>query len=224
MELYQHQKVIQEKLLQNKRYGLFWQMGTGKTKAILEALKCINKGAIIIGTKPAKVTWDEENIDYNIPFTFYNYSSFQKLKTEGIKNKVLVFDEAHHLKSINSQRSERALKLTPFPDKIYLLTGTPCADKPLDLFMLLVLLGKRDLKDFYRFRNFYCKMSKEKIYIKGGKGKTRIVNKVIGFKNLEIMGKELDKVASYLRLEECFDIPPVTFIFKNFFCNWKGMG
>jgi len=129
LELYEHQKLGVKKLLEHSRFGLFWDMGTGKTRTVLHASAQLKRPLIVVHhPKVVRYTWEEENQAYQLPIEFYTYESFKKLKPEDINDKILVFDEAHLLKNPKSGRGSHAYYLLQesFPCRVFLLTGTPC--------------------------------------------------------------------------------------------------
>jgi SNF2 family DNA or RNA helicase len=214
---YDYQVTGVEQLANNKRFGLFWSMGTGKTFTTLLAAKKLGYPSIVVCPEGAKLAWEEENQEVDTPLEYYNYTSFHKLTEDQVKGKTVIFDEAHNLKDSKSQRGQKALEIVGMgPERLYPLTGTPIADKPLDLFHLLVLLGIRNPDDFYKFRGLYAQMKKKAIWRYNRVLKQReiwkTVQEVVGFKNLELLRKEGERVSSYLKLEQCHTLPPATFI------------
>lgn len=72
--------------------------------------------------------------------------------------KMVIFDEAHFLKEKKSQRAKAAAKIVKKIDRIQLLTGTAIMNKPIELWNLLVLIGKEKLiaNDWKQFVMRYC--------------------------------------------------------------------
>jgi superfamily II DNA or RNA helicase len=214
--LYEHQAKAVQQLISNKRFLLAHSCGTGKTLSALTAAKHIDKPVIVVCPESAKVTWEEENKDTAVNIeAMFNYSSFKDLKNKDIKGRILIYDEAHHLAHMDSQRTKQALALTDY-DHMFGLSGTVCPDKPLDLYSILLLLGLREKTktDFYRFRSKYAIMQKKRIGWKriGNRSVPRYVQEIVGWKNLEGLREEIAPKSSFLKLEQVTDMPPATLI------------
>lgn len=214
--LYPHQKECVELLKNNRQFGVFHACGTGKTRAVLQAIKTQDKQAIVVVPESGKCTWEEENKLYGCDLDLYNYTSFHKLTNKDVRGKILVYDECHALTHIDSKRSKQAQALTDY-FAMYLLSGTIIADKPVDLFSILTLLGLREQtdKEWYRFRSKYAIMKNKMIgwmRTKTGRRMPRYVKEIVGWKNLDALRLELENKASFLKLEQIKDMPPVTFV------------
>lgn len=210
--LFEHQKRGVKLLAGHRQFGLFWDCGVGKSYTVLSALKELDMPGVIVCPESAKLTWLEENEITNCDLELYNYSNLSKIGD--LTGKALIFDEAHYLKNYKSKRTTSALQIVNQfnPEKLILLTGTPIADKPIDLFMLLVFLQRRSIDEFYKFRATYANMIRKKIGWNRFFNKPKYAMEIIGFKNLERLREELSDVSDYLKLNQVFDLPPATFI------------
>jgi SNF2 family DNA or RNA helicase len=214
-QTFEHQEKGVELLKKHNRFGLFWDCGLMKTFTVLRAIKEQGIPAIIVGTESSKMTWEEENEDIKCNISHFNYNSFQKLSKQDIKGKALVFDEAHHIKNRDAQRSLKAIELAySGAEKVFLLTGSPIADKPMDLYMMLVMLGQRDFyeKEYYMFRSKYAILRKKVIGYDRMRKQPKYAMEIVGFRNLEQLRKELEPVSQVLKLTEVLDMPPAKLI------------
>lgn len=67
-----------------------------------------------------------------------------------------IYDEAHYIKNQRTKRTKAALKLAKALDVLYLLTGTPVANRPVDLYTLLAAIDHPLGKSWYGFVMKYC--------------------------------------------------------------------
>lgn len=104
----------------------------------------------------------------------------------------VIVDEIHKAKNGTSQQG-KALRLLKTPVRIG-LSGTPM-NKAEDLWNILSWLGV-EKRNFWQFRNTYC--------IMGGFGGYN----VIGYKNIEKLHSELNKVMLRRKKDEVLDLPP----------------
>jgi SNF2 family DNA or RNA helicase len=131
----------------------------------------------------------------------------------------VVIDESHYVKSHSAKRSKLVEKLTnPGRTKrgvpsgvqrplVYLLTGTPATNSPLDLFQQFLILdgGATFGMNFYVFRAtyFYDKNS-------GMPQGRHFANWQLRPGALDAMNKKIFTIADYVRKEDCLDLPPLT--------------
>jgi len=73
------------------------------------------------------------------------FSAQITLVPEFDKIKAVVMDESHKLKNPSAIRTKVALRLAHNKDHVFLLTGTPVVNNPIDLFPQLAILGKLHL-------------------------------------------------------------------------------
>lgn len=108
---------------------------------------------------------------------------------------MIVVDEIHRCKNPKAKQTKGLLEL----DTHYKvgLTGTPIVNSPLDLFAMMQWLGRTVPPKTY-FEEKYC--------VKGGfKGK-----EVVGYRNLEDLGKDLKFWTLRRTKDECLDLPEKT--------------
>ena len=145
---------------------------------------------------------------------------------------VLIADEAHRLKNVESQRSKAVLgsrvkiskkgekpvryEVTPGiaaqAKRLVFLTGTPIVNRPKELWPLLAALDPDQFGDFMRFAFRYCNATKKTIYVKGGRGMTQTVWDFNGASNeLELQEKLRSSImVRRLKSEVEKELPPKT--------------
>ena len=142
--------------------------------------------------------------------TIVNYDLLPYLDWKRTQYDVVVFDEAHMLKSPKAKRTKAALKI-PARQRI-LLTGTPILNRPREIWPLLVLCGAVNPKRFHEFGLQYCGAFQEWIYIPGGNGNRRRVWNYDGHSNIEALHQKLTGSIMIRRLKSKVlpDLPPKT--------------
>jgi SWI/SNF-related matrix-associated actin-dependent regulator of chromatin subfamily A-like protein 1 len=80
--------------------------------------------------------------------------------------KTVIIDESHRLKDPKSIQAKIAINLTKGKENIFMLTGTPVVNKPIDLFAQLAIMYR--LKDFGGVDGFKTR------YCQGGRGASNL--------------------------------------------------
>jgi SWI/SNF-related matrix-associated actin-dependent regulator 1 of chromatin subfamily A len=171
-------------LLGRRRAILADDMGLGKSRQAIVALKHLNTTGPFLVVCPASVkrNWAREiaiaapgasthvierstQLPSEHEWVIVNYDVLDKhIATLGGNGWAgLVFDEAHYLKNHRSTRSRLARQLADrakahagAQPAVYLLTGTPLTNRPRDLFVLLQLVGHPLGRSFLSFAKRYC--------------------------------------------------------------------
>ena len=137
--LYQHQQKGKELLLQNKRYCLFFEVGTGKTFTALSALCDLPKCKVLI-VAPKRVLENVWKKDTNYDLSKYDvtYLNYEKIARDKdfIKNTydVIILDEVHKLKGKTTKTSRKFRTVTAKAEYVWGLTGTPVANNYADIY------------------------------------------------------------------------------------------
>uniref|UniRef100_A0A0K0E0S3 SWI/SNF-related matrix-associated actin-dependent regulator of chromatin subfamily A-like protein 1 n=1 Tax=Strongyloides stercoralis TaxID=6248 RepID=A0A0K0E0S3_STRER len=87
-----------------------------------------------------------------------SYSMLKKVMGDfnKINAKVVIFDEAHSLKSKTAARTKQATTIARSCNRIILLSGTPALSKPIELYSQLYILNSSITPKFYSFAERYC--------------------------------------------------------------------
>lgn len=120
---------------------------------------------------------------------------------------VIVFDESHKLKTHNTSRTKKATVLADKCKHIYLLSGTPVLNSPMDLFSQYRVMdgGKSFGKNFYGFRNKY--------FYDANVGMPKTVhfpNWVIKKTANSDINRIVNETSLRVTKEQCLDLPPLT--------------
>ncbi len=111
----------------------------------------------------------------------------------------MIIDEAHMIKTHNAVRSKNAVKIGKGAKYKLIMTGTPIANAPMDLFMQFEFLDTHIIGtgDYYSFRNRYAVMG-------GFEGK-----QVIGYQNMEELIEIVSPYVYQVRKSEVLtELPP----------------
>lgn len=111
----------------------------------------------------------------------------------------MIVDEAHMIKTHDAVRSKSAVKIGRNANYRLIMTGTPIANAPLDLYMQFEFLDPDIIGtgDFYSFRNRYAVMG-------GFEGK-----QIIGYQNMNELTELVSPYVYQVRKSEVLsDLPP----------------
>jgi SWI/SNF-related matrix-associated actin-dependent regulator 1 of chromatin subfamily A len=182
----EHQKVAIEKLLANDRFILADSMGLMKTgSSIIAALESEAKKILIVCPASVKINWRREIKIYTdrktlivegrkwgSTFDFYiinydilkNYHTTEKsedsedyklIMNEGFD--IAIIDEAHNLSNASSLRSKLLNDILEKIPKVWLLTGTPMTNRPINYFNLLKIVNSPVASNWQHYVKRYCK-------------------------------------------------------------------
>lgn len=131
---------------------------------------------------------------------------------------MLVFDESQRIKNLEAQTTQAALRLRPHVGRCVIATGTPIANRPLDLFAQYLVMdrGRTFGTKFPAFKNTFCEIDVQKIQV--GR-KTIRVEKFLGVRNSEELRKRIMSTSLRRLKSEVLDLPPV--LYKDFIVELK---
>lgn len=128
---------------------------------------------------------------------------------------LLIIDESHCIVTPSAQRTKAILKLGRLAKARLIMTGTPIANSPLDLWTQFNFLAPKILhsKSFYGFRRRFAIM--QNLLGPGGKaildGRGKVVQEVVGYKDIAKLRKLISPHNSRLTKDDCLDLPPKTY-------------
>lgn len=139
INLYQHQEIGRDFLLEKKKACLFFEIGTGKTFTALAALEKLPGGRVLIAA-PKRVlmgVWLTQK-EYELPQHQITYLNYEKIARDPTFAKqqydYIVLDEVHRLKGKTTKTSRRFEVVCKKAKYVFGLTGTPVANNYADVY------------------------------------------------------------------------------------------
>lgn len=109
---------------------------------------------------------------------------------------IIILDESHRIKNIQSKRTKAVMELCRRAARRYLLTGTISMGNPLDLYPQMNALAKYMCPENYPYyKNKFCI--------------TSLINKhiITGYRNLNVISQRINSISSEKRIDDCVDLP-----------------
>lgn len=134
------------------------------------------------------------------------------------KRCALIFDESQRIKNLQAQTTMAAVRLRPLSERCVIATGTPIANRPVDLFSQYLVMDQGETfgQRFPAFKNTFCEMEVQKINV--GR-KTIRVEKFIGTRNPDELQARILRTSLRRLKSEVLDLPPI--LFKDFVVELK---
>lgn len=179
--LLSHQVEAVEKLVGTKRFILADDMGLGKTTStIVAALETGAKKILIICPASLKINWQREianytdrsvyiaegkNFSLDHDFVIVNYDilkNFHELKSKEetliskFNPELIILDEAHYVSNAQAARTKLVNNFASKAKYLWLLTGTPMTNRPMNYFNLLNLIENPTAQNWLAFAIRYC--------------------------------------------------------------------
>ena len=176
-----HQKEAIEKLVGCKRFILADDMGLGKTTStIIAALETGVKKILIISPASLKINWMREiqnytdrsvyicegkNFSTEHDFVIVNYDILKnfydiKGKSESLITQgnfdLIILDEAHYVSNGQAARTKLVNSFSKSCERVWLLTGTPMTNRPMNYFNLLALIESPVAQNWLAYAVRYC--------------------------------------------------------------------
>ena len=139
IKLYEHQEKGKQALLKNKKYCLFFEVGTGKTFTALSAL-CELPACKVLIVAPKRVlenVWKKDTA-YDLSKYDVTYLNYEKIARDSKFTQntydVIILDEVHKLKGKTTKTSRKFRTVTSKASYVWGLTGTPVANNYADVY------------------------------------------------------------------------------------------
>lgn len=165
IKLYEHQEKGKQKLLENKKYCLFFEVGTGKTFTALSAL-CELPPCKVLIVAPKRVleqVWKKDKA-YDLSKYDVTYLNYEKIARDKMFTRneydVIILDEVHKLKGRTSKTSRKFKIVTSKATYVWGLTGTPVANNYADVYNIYKNMNIIEFEmcyDEFVYRYYYTK-------------------------------------------------------------------
>ncbi len=228
-EPFAHQKETSEFLTLHKKSFCFNEQGTGKTASVIWAVDYlmqqnkINRVLVICPLSIMKSAWQEDLfkfamhrtcsvahgtstqrkkiIEAGSEFVIINFDGVAVVKEEIMKGgfDMIVVDEANAYKNAQTNRWKTLRDITANTPWLWMLTGTPAAQSPVDAFGLAKLVNPENApKYFGQFRDKVMQKVSQFIW-RPKPDADKIVHEVL-------------QPAIRFEKDQCLDLPPLTYV------------
>tara|TARA_R110002020_G_scaffold197518_2_gene398632 strand:+ start:2378 stop:3937 length:1560 start_codon:yes stop_codon:yes gene_type:complete len=226
---FQHQRDTASFLTIYKKAFCFNEQGTGKTASVIWAadylikLRKIKRVLVICPLSIMNSAWQQDLFKFAMhrscsiahgdakarakiiaagaEFVIINYDGVAVVKDEIIKGKfdLVVVDEANAYKNAQTNRWKTLRAITKNVEWLWMLTGTPAAQSPVDAFGLAKLINPEGIPQYFgQFRDMV--MHKVSQYVWRPKPSAE-----------ETVHQALQPAIRFEK-DQCLDLPPVTYI------------
>lgn len=224
-----HQKETAEFLTMHKRAFCFDEMGLGKTAAAawaadyLMTIDQVKRVLIICPVSIMQAAWQQDLfkvlihrtvgiahgtkekrvqvINSEVEFVIINYDGVQivedEIKAGGFG--LIILDEANNVKNAQAKRSKAIMKLVGIDTRVWLMTGTPAAQSPVDAYGLAKIVCPDRVPRFF------------------GAWRDMVMQKITMFKWVpkarakDVVHNALQPAIRHTK-EECLDLPDVVYV------------
>lgn len=158
MKLFEWQKRAALESEKRSGWGLFAKPGTGKTAAALKICLQGDFVPFVVCPLAVKHQWKAEGVEHVHHYEqIRNRKNLREIAKELQRvNSCLILDESHRIANPKALTSKAALALAPFAKKRLVLTGTPTANSPADLWMQLRFIDPNmKMESYNEFRDRY---------------------------------------------------------------------
>ncbi len=175
-----------------------------------------NDSVIVEGRKWKKAKFTI--INYDILKNFHTIKKPKKKGEENIEEELnrqiadskfdlVIIDEAHNLKNNKSIRGEIMVDLVVNHgiEKVWLLTGTPISNRPMDFYNLLKIIGSKITENWLFFAQRYCDARKMFRTLKNGKKKQILLTD--GASNLDELAAKTKNLILRRLKNDILDMP-----------------
>lgn len=133
--------------------------------------------------------------------TYDTARSLVDLLVSTLPYRILICDEAHMVKSWDSNRTRATWEIAQKASRRVNMTGSPTQGTPVDLYGQYRILGDCFMPEEYvRYKKKFCDFAGENSRI------------IVGYKNLDILNARTTFLSTRKRKEECLDLPPRTIV------------
>lgn len=84
------------------------------------------------------------------------YSKLSNRPVDSIRWETIVADEAHYVKTRTSQRTKAFIPLCHKCSGLLLMTGTPCVNRPNEIFTLMYAIRPQHVLSYHKFAERFC--------------------------------------------------------------------
>jgi len=226
---FEHQKTTSEFLISNRKSFCFNEQGTGKTASVIWAVDylmkvgLISRVLIVCPLSVMKAAWQEDLFKFALhrtvaiayggrekrkqiinglaEFVIINFDGVEIVKKEIIAGgfDLIVIDEASAYKNAQTGRWKTMRDITKVVKGLWMLTGTPAAQSPVDAYGLAKLVNPKGVSPFF------------------GQFRDSVMHKISDYRWIPkptadaIVHRALQPAIRFEKAQ-CLDLPEVTFV------------
>jgi len=226
---FEHQKTTSEFLISNRKSFCFNEQGTGKTASVIWAVDylmkvgLISRVLIVCPLSVMKAAWQEDLFKFALhrtvaiayggrekrkqiinglaEFVIINFDGVEIVKKEIIAGgfDLIVIDEASAYKNAQTDRWKTMRDITKVVKGLWMLTGTPAAQSPVDAYGLAKLVNPKGVSPFF------------------GQFRDSVMHKISDYRWIPkptadaIVHRALQPAIRFEKAQ-CLDLPEVTFV------------
>jgi SNF2 family DNA or RNA helicase len=229
---FDHQKVTAEFLTANPKAFCFNEQGTGKTASVIWAVDylmsigLVKRVLVICPLSIMKSAWQQDLFKFAIhrtvsvaygaarkrkeilgvgsEFVVINFDGVNIVKKEILAGgfDLIVVDEASAYKNAQTSRWKDLRDLTKVIKGLWMLTGTPAAQSPVDAYGLAKLVNPKGVSPFF------------------GQFRDSVMNKITDYRwipkpNAQQIVHTALQPAIRFEKADCLDLPPITFVERD---------
>ena len=229
LQPFDHQKQTAEFLVSNRKAFCFNEQGTGKTASVIWAadylmnLGAINRVLVVCPLSIMKSAWQNDLFKFALhrtvavahgtakkrksivlgdaEFVVINFDGLAIVKDEVLQGgfDLIVVDEASAYKNAQTTRWKILRDLSRATKGLWMLTGTPAAQSPVDAYGLAKLINPTGVPAFFgQFRDLVMNKVSQYRWLPKPTS-TRVVHKAL-------------QPAIRFEKAQCLDLPPVTYV------------
>lgn len=171
------------------------------------------------GTKAHKAAMSEILHHKGIAILLMSYNGYmtdvgKKVANEFLRKRRVLFvlDEAHNIKTPKAKRTQSLCRVAPYATHRRILTGTPIAQGPFDLYSQIRFLDadfwrRKGIGGFIEFKQFFGEwLTRAEVQTRMGYDPG--YDKLIRYKNLEILAEWLSEITDRYLKDDVLDLPP----------------
>jgi len=229
LQPFDHQKQTAEFLVSNRKAFCFNEQGTGKTASVIWAADylmgrgAINRVLVVCPLSIMKSAWQNDLFKFALhrtvavahgtrekrkniilgeaEFVIINFDGLSIVKDEVIQSgfDLIVVDEASAYKNAQTERWKVLRDIARASKGLWMLTGTPAAQSPVDAYGLAKLINPTGVPAFF------------------GQFRDLVMNKVSQYRwvpkptSVRVVHKALQPAIRFEKAQ-CLDLPPVTYM------------
>ena len=227
---YQHQVVMSNFIRNFKCGAILSEMGTGKTKSLIDGITWLikenqlnPKKVLVVVPKSILENWEEEikinsnlssiiligkkekrikYLEEDVIFYIINYEGIKVMFDELFEKEwgMIVLDESTKIKSRKAQVTKALYKLRDKTKRRIIMTGAIITEKPFDIFSQFKFLKSEVFGTTFM-------LFRDQYAVMGGYGGYEVLQ----WKNLDKLKEKVFRYGIRFSKEECLDLPPKIF-------------